>query len=208
MQSIPLPRFLLAFLLISFLPIHQRTYGQIPCTLSYQAILTDNAGTPRPDGPYTVTFRLYAVANGGAALWTESQVVRVKRGLFNAMLGTVTPIGPALTFTQPYWLSLQIAPEPEIAGRVPLSSVGYSFNALKADSARYAQGTVAPAPLALSAIVAGGSYVLSSTASGADLPPFFRTRRKGIIFMEEVSAWKSIVVGNDTTGSSSSMPFV
>jgi hypothetical protein len=144
----------------------QSSYAQIPRTLSYQAILTDLAGTPRPDGPYTVTFRLYGVASGGAVLWTESQVVQVKRGLFSAVLGNVTPLGPTLTFTQPYWLSLQVAPESEIPSRLPLTSVGYSFNALKADSARYAQGTVAPAPLALTATVNSGNYVLSSTATG------------------------------------------
>jgi hypothetical protein len=40
-----------------------------------------------------------------------------------------------------------------------------------------------------------------------DLPPFFRTPRKDTIFTEEVSTWKSIVHGNDTTDSSSLMQF-
>jgi hypothetical protein len=144
----------------------QSSYAQIPRTLSYQAVLTDNAGVPKPDGSYLITFRIYAAASGGAALWTESQTLQVKRGLFSAVLGSVTPLGANLTFTQPYWLSLHVPPDPEMTPRLPLTSVGYSFNAMKADSARYAQGTVAPAPLALSATVSSPNYVFSSTATG------------------------------------------
>jgi hypothetical protein len=167
MRTLIPPRFLLAMLFLFTLHLSQQSPAQIPRTLSYQAILTDNAGTPKPDGAYNVTFRLYPAASGGAALWSETQTVQVRRGLFSAVLGSVTPIGAALTFTQPYWLSLQVAPDAEIATRIPLTSVGYSFNAMKADSARYTQGTVAPAPLALTASVPSGSYVLRSDATGA-----------------------------------------
>ncbi len=144
----------------------QSSFAQIPRTLSYQAVLTDNVGVPKPDGSYPITFRLYTAVSGGAAVWTELQTLQVRRGLFSAVLGSVTPIAANLTFTQPYWLSLQVAPDPEMSPRLPLTSVGYSFNALKADSARYAQGTVAPAPLALAATVSSPNFVFSSTATG------------------------------------------
>jgi hypothetical protein len=157
-----LSAFLLAFLML----LCAATLAQIPRTLSYQAVLTDNGGVPKPDGAYTVTFRLYPSAGGGAVLWTETQTLQVKRGLFSAVLGSVTPIGPALAFDRPYWLSLQVAPDIEMATRLPLASVGYSFSAIIADTARYAKGTVAAAPLALSAAVSNPNYVLSSTATG------------------------------------------
>jgi hypothetical protein len=103
------------------------TYAQIPRTLSYQAVLTDNAGIPKPDGMYAITFRLYVAESGGAALWTESQTLQLKQGLFSAVLGTVVPLGPELTFAQPYWLSLEVAPDAEMSPRLPLTATGYSL---------------------------------------------------------------------------------
>jgi hypothetical protein len=105
----------------------QSSYAQIPRTLSYQAVLTDNAGVPKPDGLYAITFRLYAATSGGAALWTESQTLETKRGLFSAVLGSITPLGADLTFSQPYWLSLEVAPDAEMSPRLPLTSTAYSL---------------------------------------------------------------------------------
>ena len=154
--------FALAFLALLSAP----AFTQIPRTLSYQAVLTDNAGVPKPDGSYTITFRLYTSAAGGASLWSEAQTLPVKRGLFSAVLGSVTPIGTSISFDRQYWLSLQVSPDAEMAARLPLASVGYSFSALIADTARFSKGTVAAAPLALSAPVSNPNYVLSSTATG------------------------------------------
>lgn len=129
MRSLVSVGLLLAALLLYLLP-GAHTYAQIPRTLSYQGVLTDNDGVPRPDGNYTITFRLYDAASGGAPLWTETQSLQVRRGLFSAVLGSVTPFGSNLTFAQPYWLSLQVSPEPEIPARLPLTSAGYSLNSL------------------------------------------------------------------------------
>ncbi len=41
------------------------SFAQIPHTLSYQGILADTAGTPKPDGNYSFTFRLYTVSSAG-----------------------------------------------------------------------------------------------------------------------------------------------
>ncbi|MCE7936168.1 MAG: hypothetical protein DYG96_16495 [Chlorobi bacterium CHB2] len=38
--------------------------SQTPTTISYQGLVTDNAGSaPVPDGSYQLTFRLYAATN-------------------------------------------------------------------------------------------------------------------------------------------------
>jgi len=120
-----MPRRLLfvSIILLSF----SNLYAQIPRTLSYQAVLTDNAGIPKPDGAYNVTFRLFTALSGGVALWTETQALQVKRGLFSAVLGNVTPFGANLTFAQPYWMSLQVAPDLEMSPRLPLTSTAYSL---------------------------------------------------------------------------------
>lgn len=118
--------------------IPHNAHTQIPRTLSYQGILSDTLGTPKPDGVYAITFRLYDVASGGTALWSETQSLQVKRGLFSATLGSQTAFPASLTFDRQYWLSIQPASDPELAPRIALTAVGYSLNALRADTARVA----------------------------------------------------------------------
>jgi len=112
--------------------------AQIPRTLSYQGVLTDNAGKPRPDGSYTFTFRFYTSPTGGAAIWSESRSLPVKNGLFSTVLGDQTSFGAAVKFDQQYWLSIQVGNEPELSPRIPLTSVGYSLGAMRADTAKVA----------------------------------------------------------------------
>ena len=109
--------------------------AQIPRTISYQGVLCDAAGNPKPDNSYQMTFRIYEAEAGGTAVWTEQKALTVRRGLFSTLLG---PFGPALAFDTAYWLSVQVESEEELSPRVPLSSVGYSLNAANADTATYA----------------------------------------------------------------------
>jgi hypothetical protein len=128
--------------------------AQIPRTLSYQGILSDTLGTPKPDGMYAITFRLYDAPSGGTLLWVETQSLQVKRGLFSAVLGSQTPFPSSLTFERQYWLGIQPASDPELAPRIALTSVGYSLNSLSADSARIA-GTVPNNSITANKIAAG-----------------------------------------------------
>jgi hypothetical protein len=121
--------FLWAFLL------SQTATGQIPRTLSYQGVLADQLGNPRPDGFYPFTFRLYSVPTGGAPTWSETQSLEVKKGLFTAVLGSVTPFPIGLKFNQQYWLGVRVAPDAEMTPRTQITSVGSSFDAMRADLA-------------------------------------------------------------------------
>jgi hypothetical protein len=117
--------------------------AQIPRTLSYQGVLTDNAGKPRPDGSYSFTFRFYTSLTGGTAIWSESKSLSVKSGLFSTVLGEQTPFGAAVKFDQQYWLGIQVGSDPELSPRIPLTSVGYSFSSLRADTARVSVASLA-----------------------------------------------------------------
>ena len=112
------------------------SYSQIPHTLSYQGLLTDTTGTPRPDGSYSFTFRLYDVSSGGSALWSETKSIQVKGGLFSTILGSVTSLPDSLRFDRQCWLGLQVASDPELLPRIQLTSVGSSLNSLRADVAQ------------------------------------------------------------------------
>lgn len=109
--------------------------AQIPRTLSYQGVLADPLGNPRPNGFYSFTFRLYSVSSGGGPFWTEVQSLEVKKGLFTAVLGSVTPFPAGLKFNQQDWLGVQVAAEAEMTPRTQLASVASSFDAIRADVA-------------------------------------------------------------------------
>ena len=110
--------------------------AQIPRTLSYQGLLADSSGAPKPDGTYNLTFHLYSVSSGGPALWTETQSAQAKHGLFSAILGSVNPIPDSVRFDQQYWLGIVVDSDPEFVPRLKLSSVGSSFSSIRADTAQ------------------------------------------------------------------------
>jgi hypothetical protein len=130
--------FLLAAIALSIILGLTPSVAQIPRLLSYQAILTDTLGVPKPDGLWSVTFRLYDVQSGGSALWTEGKTIQTKSGLFSTVLGDQVVIPPSLKFDKPYWLSVQIAAQPELSPRLPLTAVGYTLNSAAADTAKFA----------------------------------------------------------------------
>ena len=74
-----------------------------PNLINYQGSLTDTGGVP-VDGSFPMTFRIYDVATGGTPLYEESQSVTVTQGIYNVLLGSITPtigtFSPALFATE------------------------------------------------------------------------------------------------------------
>jgi len=104
--------------------------AQVPQTMSYQGVLTDAAGNIVPDGYYDLTFRIYNVPTGGAALFTEAHTgavnhVQVSKGGFSAIIGSIAPLN--LNFDGPYHLGIQVAADPELVPRIALTSSPYAF---------------------------------------------------------------------------------
>jgi hypothetical protein len=117
----------LAVLTQMFIFVTSLGLGQIQRTLSYQGVLTDSLGNPRPDGTYQFTFKLFD--NGGTAVWEETKDVQTKKGLFSTMLGDETPFAASMKFDRQYWLETQLGVE-VLAPRLALSCAGYSLFAL------------------------------------------------------------------------------
>ena len=98
----------------------------VPSTMSYQGMVTDGAGVALADGAYEITFRIYDVPTGGAALWTDSQpTVAVASGLFSTTLGSMNALG--LAFDKQYWLGISLGADSELEPRTPLTSVPYAL---------------------------------------------------------------------------------
>jgi hypothetical protein len=122
-------KFLILLFLLSFLSL---SLSQIPRQMNYQGYLTDNAGNP-VTGNHKLTFTIYDAQTGGNTLWIEEHPgVAITDGVFRVQLGSITALD--LDFDIPYWLSIKVENDPELAPRIALSSVGYSFNSMKAES--------------------------------------------------------------------------
>lgn len=113
----------------------QGVHAGVPQMINYQGSLTDKNGTPVPNGNYSIEFKIYDVASGGAALWSEkwdtsTSQIPVVGGNFNAMLGFITPIPAAFFGDHPVaYLGMKVGTDSEMLPRQQITSVGYAFTA-------------------------------------------------------------------------------
>ncbi len=107
--------------------------GVVPQTMSYQGVLTGNAGGPVPDDDYSMEFSIYDVPDGGDPLWEETQTVEVSSGIFDVVLGSLTPLD--IAFDVPYWLNVRLESGPDLMPRIELTAAPYAQRAAYADEA-------------------------------------------------------------------------
>ncbi|RLB75075.1 MAG: hypothetical protein DRH24_20205 [Deltaproteobacteria bacterium] len=121
----------LEIILLLLLPTF--VFASPPKVLNFQSKLTDSAGVGIND-TLDITFRLYNVTTGGTPLWTETHTsVPVVKGLFDVILGTVTPFPDSVNFSEQYYLEIEVDSE-TLSPRIPLKSSPYAIRALIADS--------------------------------------------------------------------------
>ena len=109
--------------------------AQLPRTISFQGVLTDQSGTVVADGSHQLKLTMYDALNGGNPLYAETQTLTVVKGIFNAMIGSVLPIPASLAFDRPYFLGIAVDNGAELTPRTALSTVPYAFRASMADAA-------------------------------------------------------------------------
>ncbi len=102
--------------------------AQLPKTINYQGILTDNGGTVVTDGSYNLTLRLYTVPTGGSHIWECTEAVTVTKGIFNAVLGKTCVLTPS--FDDQYYLGISVEGGAELTPRTVLSAAAYSLNSM------------------------------------------------------------------------------
>jgi len=108
----------------------------VPPVIKYSGALTDVNNKPLT-GIVGVTFSLYQEAQGGSALWVETQNVNPdKTGHYSVMLGSATSQGlPASAFAsgEARWLGVQVQGQAE-QPRTVLMSVPYALKAADAET--------------------------------------------------------------------------
>jgi hypothetical protein len=115
----------------------------VPHLINYQGMLTNNLGDPLNETP-DITFEIWNAPSGGIRRWWEIQSnVPVTNGLFNVILGNVTPINLNFDQDTAYWLQI-IVEEDTMPSRLKFTSVAFAYRAQKSDTAAYA--------------ISGGSY--------------------------------------------------
>ena len=95
--------------------------------ISYQGrLLHPTSGAPQ-NGTFTFVFRLYNVAEGGTALWTETKDIAVSNGLFTTLLGDVTALPTSIFDGQNLWLGVKVGTDAEATPRQRIAAVAYAL---------------------------------------------------------------------------------
>lgn len=106
-----------------------------PQLVSYQGLLSDSAGASL-DITVDLTFTIYNDPSAGSVIWTETQAaVTVSAGLFNVLLGSVTPLVDTVFDDTTRYLGITVGGGPEMTPRTRLVSVGYAHRVSTVDGA-------------------------------------------------------------------------
>ena len=106
----------------------------VPTLMNYQGFLSTGSSQPA-QGAHAMTFSLYADSTEGVARWSESYAaVQVTAGVFNVLLGSVTPLPPSVFDGTSLWLQTDMDGV-GLQPRQHIVTVAYSFHAAIADSA-------------------------------------------------------------------------
>lgn len=118
--------------------------ADVPDSINYQGKLTTATGGCVND-TVQMTFSIYPdTLPGTTADWTETQMqVVVKDGIFNVLLGSVTPLPASLFDGNAKYLSVQVESDPEMRPLKPMVSVAYAFRSEFSDTAEYARAAPA-----------------------------------------------------------------
>lgn len=123
------------------------------------------------DAPVRMTFALYASPDAAEPLWIEVHpAVPLKGGAFEAPLGSITPLGPALQTTEARYLGVAIGDAPELRPRNRIDDLP---RAVAAGWAADVTGDIHPAQLSIGdrpLIDAEGNWVGPIAGGGQGAP--------------------------------------
>ncbi|MDX1412863.1 MAG: hypothetical protein R3293_01665 [Candidatus Promineifilaceae bacterium] len=93
---------------------------------SYQGRLLGDDGRPVPDGNYEMTYSIYHVSAGGTEVYSDTQTIPIKDGLFTTSIGPSEELDPEL-FAQPTWMEVTVEGE-TLSPRQKLQGSPFAFS--------------------------------------------------------------------------------
>jgi hypothetical protein len=106
--------------------------------INYQGWIGNKADTTGITDTLAMSFRIYDAVTSGTLLWSETNpAVEVSKGVFNVLLGSVTPLVLTMFTGAPLWLETQIVND-TLTPRKKMVTVGTAVYADKANYADYA----------------------------------------------------------------------
>jgi len=124
---------LICFLLLLTFPV----WAEVPLSINYQGYLTDDMGSPVPDGIYSIQFTIYSTESGSSNLWSSGvRSIQVTDGFFTHLLGSIAPM-PVILFDSDSsrYLGITVGTDPECIPRTKISSAAYAYHTAIADHA-------------------------------------------------------------------------
>ena len=102
--------------------------SQLTSVFNLQGVLRTPTGKAATDGDYRFTFRLFdgqeSVTRIGS--WTETQTIRVTNGIYNALIGSVTPFS-GLAFDRTYFVEIEVGGS-TLRPRIQLTASPYALS--------------------------------------------------------------------------------
>ncbi|KQC13783.1 MAG: hypothetical protein APR63_00205 [Desulfuromonas sp. SDB] len=109
----------------------------IPTQMNYQGYLILTADTTPVTANLDMVFELFTTETGGSSFWSETyNDVPVENGIFNVILGSITPLDPDSFTGYPLWLQTTVEGE-VLSPRKKIVTTAYSIRSLFADTADY-----------------------------------------------------------------------
>jgi len=114
--------------MITILLLSNTPQAEVPKLINYQGKLTTAEGAC-VDTTVSMQFSIYSDSTGGDPLWSESQPsVKVDKGIFNVLLGSVNEIPESVFTGNIRYLGVKVGDDPEMTPRKAIVSVGYAYN--------------------------------------------------------------------------------
>ena len=112
-----------------------------PRMLNYQGYLTDTLGNPVTNPAISMTFAIYDAESSGNQLWFETQTLSVEKGIFHALVGTLSTLPDSIfTKNQNRWLGLTVSGN-ILSPRTRIVSAPYAYTATYSDTAVYSRSS-------------------------------------------------------------------
>lgn len=112
--------------ILGYLIFANVAFSQIPQTMSYQGVLTDENGNVVADDSYKLKFELHTTPNNGRVRWQEThEKVPVINGIFVIILGSVNLLD--IPFDEPYFMAITVNDGERLEPLTPLTAVPYSL---------------------------------------------------------------------------------